>query len=185
MKLEFPLQRVRYGQIAGAALALSGLIMLSQGDVMRVAQASLTSIEAYTPRLQFPPRTNRLPFSHRDVVSYFADALGFSPKQVGNITVFSNPANENELLGFEVLVTQNEADLFVSVSGQGDYAMTIAREFFEAPFFSRGETLGLYAALNRGRDGQTLRYPRFTAHVEVVQHREDFHVTLQFSPHTL
>ena len=139
-------------------------------------------LEASIPRLVEPSRTARLPFQYHNVIRYFADALGVSPTQIGDAAIFSSQGDPHDSDAFQVLVSAEARDLFVSVAGRGDYALSLTREFFEAPFFWREETLGFYAALDSGRTSQTLRYRRFTMRMDVVQHHDDFHVIMQFSP---
>ena len=178
--LHSPLPRLRLGQSLGAVVALTAFLAISHFATSRPVVDE--SLGASVPRFTQPFRSAHLPFKARDVISYFSEALGVPAAQVGNAAMFSSQGDEQDLHAFRVIVAADGADLFVSVTGYGDYALSQVREFFEAPFFSREETLGLYAALDRARPTQTLAYRRFTARVDLTQHEDDFHVVLQFSP---
>jgi hypothetical protein len=168
-----------------AVVSASGLALLASAAVsppVRPTASFDQPLKISVPRLVEPSHTARLPFQYRDFIHYFADALGVSPTQIGDAAVFSSQGDQRELDAFQVLVSAEARDLFVSVAGRGDYALSLTREFFEAPFFWREETLGFYAALDSGRASQTLRHRRFTLRMDVVQHENDFHVIMQFSP---
>lgn len=181
--MTFTKRGVHLAGLCGLGLAAVAAATLS---LPMASMAGLSpSLEASVPRLVEPSRTTRLPFQYRDCLRYFAEALGVSPTQIGDAAIFVSQGDSRDSDAFQVLVSAEGRDVFVSVAGRGDYALSLAREFFEAPFFSRDETLGLYTALDSGRPGQTLRYRRFTVRMDVLQHADDFHVILQFSPSRL
>lgn len=133
-----------------------------------------------------PPRTalpQALPFTPADFVSYFSTALETKPSASDNLFVFTGTANGHAEDVFRIAISAEAQDLVVAFSGGGDYGLTLAREFFEAPFFTRDETLRFFTLLEESREGPaTAKLPRFTVRFTHIGHSDDFHLTLRFSP---
>lgn len=166
-----------------AITATAGALLIASAPMAALPTASWpAAIEAIFPRTKPLSPAHSLPFSYQDVLRYLAVSLGVSPTQYGNTAVFSEQPNGREEDAYRVLVTLENQHLAVTFSGYGDYGMTIAREFFEAPFFDREETLRLYSLLEEGKPSQTVRFRRFTVRFQLQEHRDDFHLTLQFTP---
>jgi hypothetical protein len=126
---------------------------------------------------------NRLPFTLPDVVAYFTTALETKPGVSGNRFVFSG-RNDHSEDAFRIAVSTEGHDLVVAFGGAGDYSITLAREFFEAPFFARDETLHFFKLLERSHDGvATATLRRFMVRFTQVEHSDDFHLTIRFTPH--
>ena len=124
-----------------------------------------------------------LHFTLADLVSYFSSALETDASASGGRFVFSGPADGNAQDIFRIAISEEREDLVVAFSGGGDYAMTLAREFFEAPFFTRDETLRFFTMLEESRGGPaTAKLPRFTVRFTHIGHSDDFHLTLRFTP---
>ena len=124
-----------------------------------------------------------LPFILADFVSYFSSALVTTPSASDDRFVFTGSANGHAEDVFRIAISAEARDLVVAFSGGGDYGVTLAREFFEAPFFTRDETLGFFTLLEESReDPATAKLPRFTVRFTYVGHRDDFHLTLRFTP---
>jgi hypothetical protein len=124
-----------------------------------------------------------LPFTLPDVVGYFTAALETTPSVSGNRLVFSG-RNSHAEDAFRIAVSSEGRDLVVAFGGAGDYSITLAREFFEAPFFARDETLHFFTLLERSHDGvATAALRRFTVRFTQVEHSDDFHLTIRFMPH--
>ena len=124
-----------------------------------------------------------LQFTLADFVSYFSTALETKPSASDNRFVFTGPANGHAEDVFRIAVSAEAQDLVVAFSGGGDYGLTLAREFFEAPFFTRDETRRFFTLLEESREGPaTVKLPRFTVRFTHIGHRDDFHLTLHFTP---
>lgn len=128
--------------------------------------------------------TAALPFRTAEVIDYFTGALALNPKKVGNSAVFQSPANEAVEDSFSIAVTEESHGLAVLFTGKGDYAMTVAREFFEAPIFNREESLRFFALLSEERRDQTEKLQRFTVRFQLLEHKDDSHLTMRFSAAT-
>ena len=133
-----------------------------------------------------PPHTalpQTLPFTLADFVSYFSSALETKPSASDNGFVFTGPANGHAEDVFRIAISEEAQDVVVAFSGGGDYGLTLAREFFEAPFFTRDETLSFFTLLDESREGSaTAKLPRFTVRFTHIGHSDDFHLTLRFTP---
>ncbi len=126
------------------------------------------------------PKT--LHFTLADVVSYFTTALATKPSVSENRFVFTGPANGYPEDVFRIEIFEEAQELVVAFSGGGDYGLTMAREFFEARFFTRDETLRFFTLLEESREGPvTAKLPRFTVRFTHIGHRDDFHLTLRFT----
>ena len=124
-----------------------------------------------------------LPFTLADFASYFSSALETKPSASDNGFVFSGPANGHAEDVFRIAISAEAQDLVVAFSGGGDYGLTLAREFFEAPFFTRDETLRFFTLLEKSREAPaTAKLPRFTVRFTHIGHSDDFHLTLRFTP---
>lgn len=130
------------------------------------------------------PRT--LHFTLADCVSYFSASLATKPGGKDGRFVFTGPATGHAEDLFHIALSEEAPDLVVAFSGGGDYGVTLAREFFEAPFFKRDETLRFFTLLEESLKGPaTAKLPRFTVHFTHVAHSDDFHLTLRFAPAAL
>jgi hypothetical protein len=96
-----------------------------------------------------------------------------------NTATFRNAPGEPVENNFAISVQAEETGVAVTFTGRGDYAMTLAREFFEAPFFTRDESVHFYAMLTHPKVEQTAPLARFTTHFSVVDHPDDFHLTMR------
>jgi hypothetical protein len=123
-----------------------------------------------------------LPFTVDDVVRYFSSALGTEPLASGKAVVFTSGASGIDADLYRIEVAREARAVVVSFRGGGDYGMTMAREFFEAPFFEREETLRFFSMLAAADAATTARLKRFTVRMQLVQHRDDFHLTMRFTP---
>ncbi len=124
-----------------------------------------------------------LPFTLLDLVSYFSTALETKPIASDNRFVFTTPTNGPTDDVFRIVISAEAQGLVVAFSGGGDYGMTLAREFFEAPFFKRDETLRFFTLLEESRESPaTAKLPRFTVRFTHIGHSDDFHLTLRFTP---
>ena len=146
----------------------------------RVAPVATSLSHPVPPRAAAP---QALPFTPADFVSYFSTALETKPSASDNRFVFTGPANGHAEDVFRIAISTEAQDLVVAFTGGGDYGLTLAREFFEAPFFTRDETLRFFTLLEKSREGPaTAKLPRFTVRFTHIGHRDDFHLTLHFTP---
>ena len=146
----------------------------------RAAPAALALSRPTLPRTALP---KTLHFTLADVVSYFSTALATKPSASDNRFVFTGPAKGHAEDVFRIAISEEAQDVIVAFSGGGDYGLTLAREFFEAPFFTRDETLRFFTLLEESREGPaTAKLPRFTVRFTHIGHRDDFHLTLRFTP---
>ncbi len=169
---------------AGAAIAGAAFFF-----VPRVAtlpdRPTLAAIETSRPTLRPVAPGETLPFTMPDVVGYFTRALMRQAEDDGNTAVFTGPANGYAEDVFRIAITAEKGEFVVAFSGGGDYGLTLAREFFEAPFFEREETLCFFTLLEKSRSGPaTATLRRFTVRFTHLAHSDDFHLTLRFSPRT-
>ncbi len=168
---------------AGAAIAGAAFFFVPRGATLpdRPALAAIATSRP-APRPVTPRET--LPFTMPDVVGYFTRALMREPEDDGNTAVFTGPGNGHAEDVFRIAITPEKGELVVAFSGGGDYGVTLAREFFEAPFFERNETLCFFTLLEESRSGPaTATLRRFTVRFTRLEHSDDFHLTLRFSPH--
>jgi hypothetical protein len=164
---------------AGVACAAVVLFSYPRADI-RPRMAPAAPELAVSRSKPFAP-ASALPFRAGEIIDYLTGALALHPKQVGNSTVFESPANESAANSFSIAVTEESRGLAVLFTGKGDYAMSIAREFFEVPFFTREESLRFYALLSEERRDQTVNLSRFTLRFQLLEHKDDFHLTMRFS----
>lgn len=163
------------------ALPFAGAVIAGAAFFFVPRVASLPDRPA--PRSVTPDET--LPFTMPDVVGYFTSALMMKPDDDGKTAVFTGRANGYAEDVFRIAITPEKGELVVAFSGGGDYGVTLAREFFEAPFFEREETLRFFTLLDKSRSGPaTATLRRFTVRFTHLEHSDDFHLTLRFSPHT-
>ena len=146
----------------------------------RAAPVAMSIARPAAPRTALP---QALPFTLADFVSYFNTALETKPSASDNRFVFTGPVNGHAENVFRIAISAEAQDLVVAFSGGGDYGLTLAREFFEAPVFTRDETLRFFTLLEESREGPaTAKLPRFTVRFTHIAHRDDFHLTLRFTP---
>lgn len=161
---------------ATAFLAAPHLINLSERAAVAVIETPRPAPRPVAPRVS-------LPFTMSDVVAYFADALMMKPDHEGGSVVFAGSANGHAEDVFRIAITPERQTLVVAFSGGGDYGVTLAREFFEARFFTLEETLRFFTLLDESRDDPaTAKLRRFTVRFDHLEHSDDFHLTLRFSP---
>ena len=146
----------------------------------RATPVALALSRPTLPRTALP---KTLHFTLADVVSYFSTALETKPSASDDRFVFTGPANGSAQDVFRIAISEEAHDVVIAFSGGGDYGLTLAREFFEAPFFTRDETLRFFTLLEESRGGSaTAKLARFTVRFTHIMHRDDFHLTLRFTP---
>ena len=168
-----------------AGVVLTVVVFFASGRVAsftdRAAPVATTLLLHPSPPHTALPKTLHITLA--DLVSYFSTALATKPSGSDERFVFTGPANGYAEDVFRIAISAEAQDLVVAFSGGGDYGLTLAREFFEAPFFTRDETLRFFTLLEESReDPATAKLPRFTVRFTYVGHRDDFHLTLRFTP---
>lgn len=172
-RMLFPLAGV---VMAGAFFAAPRMARFSD----RAAPAATLLAHPASPHTALP---QTLPFTLANFVSYFSTASEKEPSASDNRFVFTGNANGHAEDVFRIAISEEAQDVVVAFSGGGDYGLTLAREFFEAPFFTRDETLRFFTLLEESREGSaTAKLPRFTVRFTHIAHRDDFHLTLRFTP---
>lgn len=78
-----------------------------------------------------------LPFTMPDVVAYFSGGLMMKASYEGATAVFTSTPNGHAEDIFRIGVTPELGALVVAFRGGCDYRLTLGREFFEGPFFTR------------------------------------------------
>jgi hypothetical protein len=165
-----------------AAALFAGVALIAIPKVASYPGRNAPRITETAPARHNPSLRQGLPFSASEVEAYFTEALGTQPKRERNTANFSNPPGEPMENTFAISVQTEESGVAVIFTGRGDYAMNLAREFFEAPFFHREESVRFYALLTHPNVDQTVPLARFTVHFRVVDHPDDFHLTMRFTP---
>ena len=146
-------------------------------------RAAPVAMSLSRPALPRTPLPQALPFTPADLVSYFSTALETKPSASDNRFVFTGPTNGHAEDVFRIAISAEARDLVVAFSGGGDFGRALARQFFEAPFFTRDEKRRFFTLLEESREGPaTAKLPRFTVRFTHIGHRDDFHLTLRFSP---
>jgi hypothetical protein len=174
-----PGRRVVYST---AAALLAGVAFLAIPKVASNPGRSAPRVAESAPSRHNPSWRQNLPFSASEIERYFVHELGTQPRREGNTATFRNPPGEPMENTFAISVTTEERGIAVTFTGRGDYAMTLTREFFEASFFSRNETLRFHAMLAHSSVDTTAPLARFTVRFRVANHSDDFHLTMRFTP---
>lgn len=167
-----------------AGMALAGTAFFAAPHVINTPERTgLPALGSLRPAPQVVAARVSLPFTMSDVVDYFTEALMIKPRDEGGTIVFASSANGSPEDVFRIAITPERQALVVAFSGGGDYGVTLAREFFEARFFTLEETLRFFTLLDASRGGPvTAKLRRFTVRFDHVEHEDDFHLTLRFSP---
>ena len=121
-----------------------------------------------------------LPFSVARVLAYFNKVFGERPSKLdAKSFVYIGRDNPDEV----VIITVSElpASLGVVLFATGDYGVNYIREFFEAPFFLRGETEQLYKLLDGGPGIRSVTLERFNIQMGIAVAERWIVIALEFS----
>jgi hypothetical protein len=178
---EFPHRRVRADlsiAFLGAAMFFSAPILIDYGHSAAVAVA-----RSWPLHHQSPVQVPRLPFTIEDIAGYFATALTIKPAQApGGALVFEDRSSVYREQHFRIVVSSDSNDLLVAFTAGGDYGVSLLREFFEAPLFSKAESERLYKLLNSTDTARAATLPRFKVGLSELRTSDSIKLTLRFSP---
>lgn len=127
-------------------------------------------------------RPGFLPFTAADVVHYFSTTLDMSSEKGANgASVFQNhdPQPEDR---WRIEVQTEEKSVIVEFTVDGNYGLSLAREFFESPLFERDEYERFYAMLNDAKNHPVDEMPRFTVKMTMRKFKDSEILTLRFTP---
>lgn len=154
------LTRPRFTNVAFASIAAVGLVLTGWPLLRPVSLTWPLAHEVNVPAVEVPPALQLLPFTFRDTVHYFQDALAQFPNEVrANEVVFRGGNHRDNF--YSITVVSYGSDILVKFDVMDDYGMTLLREFFEAPFFQRRESEQFYALLDGRNVTKSIRLPRF------------------------
>ena len=176
MKATIPLFRTT--RLAFFSVTASALIFLG----WNVKDKFVPAISISTPTIGTAVETapQMLPFAFQEVVRYFEDALAMAPQRLTDQVIFHGGSYHENF--YTITVTRRGADVRVDFNVIDDYGMSMVREFFEAPFFQRGESEQFYPLLNGRNVTRTLHMPRFNVFFEYNSPDFAANIIMNFSP---
>jgi hypothetical protein len=127
--------------------------------------------------------SSRLPFTVKEVQTYFGRELGTLPEQFGRTIIYPQAATVDDAEDYEVAVTALErGSISVAFRGSGEAALELAREFCGSAIFRSTETATLVSMVERRHEWPSARLPRFQVDVRTLELIDMYQLTLQFSP---
>ena len=163
------------------SIAAAGLVFVGWGLLKPAAPFTPASSAVSIPATENPVAPQLLPFTFRDTVEYFQDALAFAPEKIRPNEVVFRGGNHYDNF-YTITVLNYGRDLLVKFEVMDDYGMTLLREFFEASFFQWRESEQMHGLLDGMTATKSLHLPRFNVIYEYDGRGEGAVISLLFTP---
>lgn len=173
--------RVEIWLIWGAVLAAILLVLAPRAaDFDRAVSSNATETR---PSVSVPATPMEgLPFTAWDVVQYFSTVLETSAeKGAGGAMVFENHQATFPEDRWRIAISVERKSVVVEFVVNGDYGMSLAREFFESPLFQRDESEQLYEMLGQAQNSPVKKMTRFTVGMTVKESSDQQSLVLRFT----
>jgi len=174
-------QRIEIWLIAAAVLAAILLVLAPRASDFDL-KVPPKAIEIRLPASEPVLRADALPFTAWDVVQYFSTVLEMSAeKGPGGTMVFENHQTTVPEDRWRIAISVERKSVVVEFVVGGDFGMTMAREFFEGPLFTRGESEQLYEMLGHAQNSPVKKLPRFTVGMTYKETSDQQQLVLRFT----
>jgi hypothetical protein len=170
---------MRKRNLLGAVAVFLGILLLLLSGPAPAKWSGFSGIPRLARTSRFSP--GLLPFSFRQVLSYFDDAFQKPGFEIQDHTcVYVEGTGPDELVTLAVYSTGQK--IGVTVLSGWDWGVNYIREFFEAPFFFRSESEQLYALLDSGAGARSATLSRFKVTIDVSETRKWIVIRAEFGP---